>query len=285
MQNDELKTTSSGSSFCVLPSALGVVTLLTDFGTSDYFVGAMKGAVLRVNPQARIVDITHEIPPHDITAGAFTLMAAYGSFPAKTVHVAVVDPGVGSERRPILVTSRDYFFVGPDNGLFGYVYELEEQVRVFHLTNERYFSREVSATFHGRDLFAPVAGAVSAGVEPSELGSEITDYVRLEPLAVRVVGAGQTEAAVIHVDRFGNCITNITRADLTGELLTKGARLVVAGREITSFRKFFAEGGTLEGELFAVWGSAGFLEIAAFKASAARLLDIKRGERVLLLVN
>lgn len=247
-------------------------------------MGAMKGAVLRVNPQARIVDITHEVPPHDIYAGAFTLMAAYRSFPEKTVHVAVVDPGVGSERRPILVVSRDYFFVGPDNGLFGYVYELEAHVRVFHLTNERYFSEAVSPTFHGRDLFAPVAGAVSAGVEPSELGREITDYVRLESLAVRVAGKGQIEAAVIHVDRFGNCITNITREGLTEEMLMKGARLLIGGREITSFRKFFAEAGADDGELFAVWGSAGFLEIAAFKTSAARLLGIERGEPVLLLV-
>lgn len=241
--------------------------------------------MLCVNPQAAIIDITHEIPQHDITAGAFTLMAAYRSFPAKTVHVAVVDPGVGSERRPILVISRDYFFVGPDNGLFSYVYELEEQVRVFHLTNDKYFRDTVSATFHGRDLFAPVAGAVSIGVEPEELGREITSYVRLEPLAVRAAGAGQLEAAVIHVDRFGNCVTNITRKDLTEEKLMKGARLLICGREITSFRKFFAEDGADKSELFAVWGSAGFLEIAAFKRSAARLLGIERGERVLVLVN
>jgi S-adenosylmethionine hydrolase len=286
MQNDELKTAcSTHSSFSTLPSALSLITLLTDFGTADYFAGAMKGAILCVNPHVNIVDITHEIPAHDIYAGAFTLMAAYKSFPAKTIHVGVVDPGVGSERRPILVVSRDYFFVGPDNGLFGYIYEREREVRVFHLTNDSYFRPAVSATFHGRDLFAPVAGAVSNGVEPPELGREITDYVRLEPLAVRAVEAGRLEASVIHVDRFGNCITNITRADLTAEMLTKGARLVVCGREIASFRNFFGEEGADKSELFAVWGSAGFLEIAAFKASAASLLDIKRGERVLVLVN
>ncbi|HKS29547.1 MAG TPA: SAM-dependent chlorinase/fluorinase [Pyrinomonadaceae bacterium] len=283
MQNDEREEELFNSSFSTLPSAFSFVSLLTDFGTSDYFVGAMKGAILRVNPQARIIDITHDVPPHDIYAGAFTLMAAYRSFPRKTVHVGVVDPGVGSERRPVLVVTRDYFFVGPDNGLFGYAYELEEEVRVFHLTNDKYFSPTVSATFHGRDLFAPVAGAVSRGVEPQELGAEIKDYVRLEPLMVRGAGTGQLEAAVIHVDRFGNCITNITRASLTEEMLTKGARLLVGGREITSFRKFFAEAGRADEELFAVWGSAGFLEIAAFQTSAARLLGIDRGEPVLLL--
>ncbi|HEY0323020.1 MAG TPA: SAM-dependent chlorinase/fluorinase [Pyrinomonadaceae bacterium] len=285
MQNDELKRDSSNSSFCTLPSALPFISLLTDFGTADYFVGAMKGAILSVNPHARILDITHEIPPHDIYAGAFTLLAAYTSFPAKTIHVGVVDPGVGSERRPILIVSRNYFFVGPDNGLFGYVYEREREVRVFHLTNDKYFLPNASATFHGRDLFAPVAGAVSSGVEPSELGREITDYVRLEPLAVRLIEAGRLEASVIHVDRFGNCITNITRANLTEELLTKGARLSIRGREITSFRKFFAEEGAGKSELFAVWGSAGFLEIAAFQTSAARLLGIERGERILILLD
>lgn len=277
---------SSTSSLRPTPSSLpAIVTLLTDFGTSDYFVGAMKGALLSVNPQVQIIDLTHEIPPHDIYAGAFTLMCAYRSFPAGTVHITVVDPGVGSERRPLLVLTRNYFFVGPDNGLFGYVYELEEEARVFHLTNEKYFRAEVSATFHGRDLFAPVAGAVSRGIAPSELGREIKDYVRLEPLMVRAIGQSSIRAAVIHVDRFGNCITNITRENLTEEMLARGARLKIKGRGITEFRKFFAddEGGT--GELFAVWGSAGFLEIAAFQASAARLLDIERGETVFILTD
>jgi S-adenosyl-L-methionine hydrolase (adenosine-forming) len=264
---------------------LALITLLTDFGMADYFVGAMKGAVLSVNPHAQIADITHEIPPHDISAGAFTLLAAYQSFPPKTIHVAVVDPGVGSRRRPLLVESRDYFFVGPDNGLFSYVYEREQGVRVFHLTNEKYFRSVVSPTFHGRDLFAPVAGAVSAGVEPEKLGQEITDYVRLEAPAVRATSAGALEASVIHIDRFGNCVTNITQADLTEGMLLRGARLIIKGREITSFRNFFAEEGGEGSEFFAVWGSAGFLEIAAFRRSAARLLGIERGERLLVLMN
>jgi S-adenosylmethionine hydrolase len=282
---DESPTSSSTSSLIPPPSSLPVLSLLTGFGTADYFVGALKGAILCVNPVARIVDITHEIPPHDIYAGAFTLLAAYKSFPLKTIHLCVVDPGVGSARRPILVASRDYFFVGPDNGIFSYIYEREEEVRVFHLTNAKYFRAEVSATFHGRDLFAPVAAAVSKGVEPDALGSEIKDYVRLEPLGVRENEAGALEASVLHVDRFGNCITSITREDLTEEMLSKGARLLAKGRAITSFRKFFAERDGEESELFAIWGSAGFLEIAAFQASAARRLGIERGERVLILLD
>lgn len=287
---DEKGTTSNESlnSFSSLihhPSSLPLISLLTDFGTADYFVGAMKGAILSVNPQARIVDLTHEIPPHDIHAGAFTLLAAYRTFPAGTIHVGVVDPGVGSERRPILVVSRDYFFVGPDNGLFGYIYEREADVRVFHLTNEKYFRPSVSSTFHGRDLFAPVAGAVYGGVRAEALGSEITDYVRLEPLTVKRLEDGAIEASVIHIDRFGNCVTNIRREDLTEEMLIRGARLVIGGQEIRDFRKYFSEEGARDGKLFAVWGSAGFLEIAAFQSSAARRLGIERGERVLILTD
>jgi S-adenosyl-L-methionine hydrolase (adenosine-forming) len=259
-----------------------VITLLTDFGTADYFVGAMKGAILSVNPRARIVDLTHEIPPHDIDAGAFTLMTAYETFPRGTIHVAVVDPGVGSERRPLLAVTRDHLFIGPDNGLFGYVYEREQEVRVFHLTNEKYFRSPLSRTFHGRDLFAPVAGAVSLGREPEEFGAEITDYVRLEPLTLKARADGTLEARVLHIDRFGNCVTNIRREDLTDDLLRRGARVIVKGEEISDFRDYFAEEGRESGGLFAVWGSAGFLELAAFKTSAARLLQIERGDTLFI---
>src|ERR671926_1403848 len=128
-----------------------IISLLTDFGTSDYFVGAMKGALLSVNPDAQIVDLTHEILPQDIEAGAFTLLAAYRTFPAGTIHVAVVDPGVGSTRRPIVVSANEQFFVGPDNGLFTYIYDREPSHKVFHVTAEKYFRTDPSSTFHGRD--------------------------------------------------------------------------------------------------------------------------------------
>src|SRR5687768_3408250 len=141
-----------------------IVTLLTDFGTADYFVGAMKGAVLASNPSAQVVDITHEVPPYDVEAGAFTLRAAFETFPEGTVHVAVVDPGVGSARRAVAVGAAGHFFVGPDNGIFSHVYEYARRRHVFQLTNEKFFRSRVSATFHGRDIFAPVAGALSRGV-------------------------------------------------------------------------------------------------------------------------
>ena len=257
-----------------------LVTLLTDFGTGDYFVGAMKGALLTVNPRAQIVDITHEIAPHDVEAGAFTLLAAFDAFPAGTIHVAVVDPGVGSSRRAIVVESREHIFVGPDNGVFGYVYERVHALRVFHVTNEKYFRPQVSATFHGRDIFAPVAGALSLGVRPEEFGPEVTDFVRLPFAAPERRTDGTLVATVIHVDRFGNCITNISPRDLDEESIRRGVRLVVGDREVRRFRRFFGEEDDAVGEPFAIWGSAGLLELAVFRDSAARVLGTGRGRIV-----
>ena len=259
-----------------------IVTLLTDFGTSDYFVGAMKGAILSVNPLAQIVDITHEIPAHDVQAGAFTLLAAYENFPPQTIHLAVVDPGVGSTRRPLLIATREHFFIGPDNGLFSYVCEREAALRIYQLTNKKYFHPTVSATFHGRDIFAPIAGALSKGAPPDDFGELIDDHVHLAPLAPIREAAGAWSATIIHVDRFGNCITNITRRELTEERFAEGARLETGGREINSFRRFYAEETKAERELFAIWGSAGFLEIVANRASAARLMGVARGQLVRL---
>jgi S-adenosylmethionine hydrolase len=259
-----------------------IVTLLTDFGTADYFVGAMKGAVLAANPEASVVDITHEVPPYDVEAGAFTLRAAFETYPAGTVHVAVVDPGVGSARRAVAVEGHGHTFVGPDNGLFGHVYERVRPFRVFQLTNEIYFRSEVSPTFHGRDIFAPAAGALSRGVRAVELGPEVFDFVRLPSAAVERAGDGTLVGAVIHVDRFGNLVTNITPEDLSEEAVARGARLLVAGREVRRFRRFFAEGVEGAGEPFALWGGAGLLEVAVFRDSAARVLGARRGDKVLV---
>jgi S-adenosylmethionine hydrolase len=241
--------------------SLPVITLLTDFGTADYYVGAVKGAILSVNPAAVIVDITHEIPPQDVAAGAFTLLAAYKTFPAGTIHVAVVDPGVGSTRRPIIVSANEQFFVGPDNGLFTYIYDRESSHRTFHVTSDRFFRREVSTTFHGRDVFAPVAAALSKGIEVEEFGAEIDDEVRLPSL--------ETPPRIIHIDRFGNCVTNIT---------PPVKRLIINGRTISEFRQFYGDGD--DESLFAIWGSAGFLEISVNGGSAAQILGVNVGTRI-----
>lgn len=257
-----------------------IITLLTDFGAADYFVGAMKGVILSTNPRAVIVDITHEIPAHDVQAGAFTLFAASETFPAGTIHVAVVDPGVGSARRAILGESGGQLFIAPDNGLLSYVCERSGASRVRHLTNQNFFRDDVSATFHGRDVFAPVAAALSVGVEPSELGKEIDDWVRLPPLAPHVRSDGTIEATIIHIDRFGNCVTNLTRRELSEDRIARGAALVVNGHTIRSFRRFYADADGDSHEPFAIWGSAGFLEISALRASAAALLGARRGQTV-----
>lgn len=239
-----------------------MITLLTDFGTADYFVGAVKGAILSVNPNVVIVDITHEVPAQDIEAGAFLLFAAYKTFPRGTIHVAVVDPGVGSARRPIIVAANDQFFVGPDNGIFSYIYDREPSHQTFHVTAEKYFRPDPSSTFHGRDIFAPVGAALSTGVVPEQFGPEINDPVRLPSL--------ETPSRIIHIDRFGNCVTNIRR---------KVKSLSVNGKTIDSFREFYGEGSGEE--LFAIWGSAGFLEISVNGGSAAQVLGAKRGDPII----
>jgi S-adenosylmethionine hydrolase len=253
----------------------------------------MKGVILSLNPNARIVDITHEIRPQDIAAGAFTLLAAYTAFPAGTVHVVVVDPGVGSSRRPLLLLADEQLFVGPDNGIFSYVIDRESQAavlhpgavqpRVLHLTNEEYFRQPVSGTFHGRDLFAPVACALVNGVKPETLGSEINDPVRLRPLTVENRQKDKMRALVLHIDRFGNCVTNLTKDDLTQEMIDGGVRLKIKGKTVKKFRRCFADETDDGATLFAIWGSAGFLEIAATNQSAAQLLRARRGDAILVL--
>jgi len=255
----DLKTGRKGKASPDLP----VITLLTDFGTADYFVGAVKGAILSVNANAVIVDVTHDIAPQDIEAAAFTLLAYYKTFPAGTIHVAVVDPGVGSTRRPIIVEAGEQFFVGPDNGIFSYVYDREVSHRTFHITAQKYFRHPVSSTFHGRDVFAPVAAALSTGVQAEAFGPVIENEVRLEDLLA--------PERIIHVDRFGNCVTNITRDVFNG-------MLVVEGKEIREIREFYGAGG--QDEIFGIWGSAGFLEISVNGGSAAEKLRVKRGDEV-----
>lgn len=252
-----------------------IITLLTDFGHRDYFVGAMKGVILSINPAVNFVDISHEIPPQDIEAAAFNLLCCYKTFPEGTVHVAVVDPGVGSDRKPIAVECAGQFFVGPDNGLFSWICERENEWRAIQLTNESFFCQAVSRTFHGRDIFAPVAAVLSKGLALEELGTPVSEIVQLSSLEPKPLGEKRIEGRVIHIDHFGNCVTN-----LTPENCRRPSKLIINDVEITSFRQFFAENAGGEGGLFGVIGSAGFIEIAAQNASAAMILKIQRGEQV-----
>lgn len=258
------------------------IALLTDFGTKDYFVGAMKGAILSVNSRAQIVDITHDIEPQNIRAAAFTLRACFQDFPPKTIFVAIVDPGVGSARRAILVETEDYFFIAPDNGLLSFVLDEAFAVkneslspRVFELKDKKYFAENVSRTFHGRDVFAPVAAHLSNGVAPGKFGREILDYVHFETAAPKRVSANELEGEIIHVDRFGNLVTNFPAADLPAKF-----SLRVNENRIERHQKYYAEAET--GQIFSIAGSAGFLEIGAFQDSARRILQVEAGQKIIL---
>jgi S-adenosylmethionine hydrolase len=256
-----------------------IITLLTDFGTADYFTGAMKGAILSLDPEAVIVDITHEIPPQDVQAAGFALFACYKDFPRRTIYVAVVDPGVGSDRRAILAVTDDYYFISPDNGLLSLILQAEPGAKIFHLNKERFFRHPVSNTFHGRDIFAPVAGWLSKGVLPEELGDEITDPVLFKTSKPERLNENKIRGEILHIDHFGNCVTNLDE-----QLLPDGFHLEIKGRRITRKQKFYAEADSDE-KVFMIYGSAGFLEVCAFRDSAARILEVSAGDEVLVRLN
>jgi S-adenosylmethionine hydrolase len=192
--------------------------------------------------------------------------------------MVVVDPGVGSRRRPILALAGDYCFIGPDNGIFSYIYDQEERCRVVHLTSDHYFRQPVSETFHGRDVFAPCAAAIAKGVEARMLGDDIEDAVRFNIPKPALLSPRQIRGAVIHVDRFGNIITNITRAELSQEMAAGPVKIRIGKHETSRLLTYFAEAG--QNELFAYFGSAGFLELAVAKQPAAKLLEARRGMEV-----
>jgi S-adenosyl-L-methionine hydrolase (adenosine-forming) len=249
-----------------------IVTFTTDFGLSDPFAGILHGVVLSVHPEATIVDVCHAVASYDVLDGAWTIAQAYRFFPPRTVHVVVVDPGVGGQRRPIIVETDRYIFVAPDNGVLSLVEAREPKFNVRHITAERYFLQPVSHTFHGRDIFAPVAGWLSKGVAPSEFGPGISDYLRLPLPQVERIGQNSLRGVVLKVDKFGNLITNI--GELEAPALFSGTSpavsILVAGSTITRLCQSYAQG---EGEeVFAIVGSSGYLEIAANQASAAEKL-------------
>lgn len=255
-----------------------IITLMTDFGSSDYFVGAMQGSALTVYPDIDFIDITHDVPPHDIFGAAYTLRCCYLDFPRFTTHVVVVDPGVGSKRRPIFVMTDNYNFIGPDNGVFSYIYQLEEINRVIHLTTTHYFRQPLSDTFHGRDIFGPVAAWFLKGIDPRKMGEEITDYVRLDTPEPKQSAPTMMKGAIIHIDRFGNLVTNFTREHVTFERIYGGGRLRVNSREVPQILTTYADAPA--GQPFGYIGSQGFLEIGVAKGSAARTLEARRGMEV-----
>jgi S-adenosyl-L-methionine hydrolase (adenosine-forming) len=252
-----------------------IIALLTDFGTKDYFVGALKGVITTIAPDVNIVDITHEIEPQNIASAGFTLRTCYKNFPKQTIFTAVVDPGVGSDRKAILVETEDYYFIAPDNGLLSFIFNNEKNFKVHELTNKKFFAPKVSTTFHGRDVFAPVAAHLSNSFQPDEFGRQIINYIRFDELKPYVESNGKIIGEIIHIDRFGNLVTNLTKEHLPDKFVAE-----VNNIKIDKIRNYYSEAE--KSELFMVFGSAGFLEIVAFQNSAAKKIAAEIGSLIIV---
>jgi hypothetical protein len=259
-----------------------IVTLTTDYGTSDHLVGALKGVILKIVPDATIVDITHNVTPFDLLDGALAIGSSYSYFPPRTIHVVVVDPGVGTERRPLLVSAETQYFVAPDNGVLSLIYEREENVLVRHANVEHYYLQPVSKTFHGRDVFAPIAGWLAKGAQAASMGDEITDYKKFA-MPKPKSAEGATKGVVLRVDSFGNLITNLKIEDFPASASETGTVQIAAGSHtVTKLVDTFAKGAP--GEPFAYVGSTGFVEIGINRGNASKSLGVGRGTQVILTV-
>ena len=254
-----------------------IITLLTDFGTKDHYVASMKGAILNINPECLLIDITHEVNPHDIEEGAFILASTYSYFPKGTVHLSVVDPGVGGIRRPILIVTQNYFFVGPDNGLFTFVAQREKVKQVVALTKKKYFFSKVSSTFHGRDIFAPVAAHLSLGIKPSAFGHKI-DSLEWLGFEGPFIKEGKLLGEILHVDTFGNLVSNIDEGKLFRFIQGRPFVIRVGRKTIRGLKKGYWEGN--KDEAIALLGSGGFLEISVREGDAQKVLKVKRGDPI-----
>jgi S-adenosylmethionine hydrolase len=259
-----------------------IITITTDFGVRDHFVGAMKGVILTINPEVNLLDVSHDVASFSVVDGAFTIAQAYPYFPADTVHLVIVDPGVGSERRPLLVQAGRHFFVGPDNGVFSFIYEREERVTVRHITASHYFLQPVSRTFHGRDIFSPIAAWLTKGIEASNFGDPISDYQRIANLNPTIESDQRARGMVLKADKFGNLVTNFSVA-LFPQFVRPEAPLFsleIKGQQLARLRKTFSEGAP--DEVFAIVGSSGYLEIVCNGDAASRALNASSGDEVVL---
>lgn len=255
----------------------GVVTLTTDFGIEDSYVGTMKGVGLRIFPEVRIVDITHHVAAQDVLEASLVLESSYPYFPVGSVHVAVVDPGVGTSRRPILVVARDHYFVGPDNGTFTRILESGSVESVHEIENPSLMLADISNTFHGRDVFAPAAAYLARGVAPSEFGNQIANPIRVE-LPQPKVYPNQLAGEVVYVDSFGNIITNISRAQYDSAVGDRHVRIRLNGKVVDRVHRSYLEGP--QGRLLALFGSSNLLELAVAGGRADRRIGAGKGDTV-----
>lgn len=264
-----------------------VITLTTDFGYKDPFVGVMKGVILKINPSVNIIDVTHDIAPYNIMEAALTIGVSYEFFPAGTIHVVVVDPGVGSQRRPILVVTNNHYFIGPDNGVFSYIYNMKRSCpspiplpQVIHITSEHYFMPQRGPTFHGRDIFAPVAAWLSKGIDISEFGEPITDYINLHIPVPIITKENTIEGEVIFIDRFGNAITNIRTQEidtLRGINPEGSLKVLVKGKQIP-LKDYYSQ--VEDKGLYSLINSLGYLELFVCQGNASKDFGIAAGDRV-----
>ncbi len=254
-----------------------VVTLLTDFGTKDTYVGIMKGVILSICRNIQLVDLTHDIPPQDVRIAAWQIHIAYRYFPSGTIHVAVVDPGVGTSRRPVVVACNGHLFVGPDNGLFTLLYQSGKPFEVYVLNQRIFFLDTISTTFHGRDIFAPVAGHLACGTPPGDMGVTITNPVSLAGMKPRVQEK-MLQGQVVAIDRFGNVITNILEEEFKNFVKDKPFVIKAGSVCLKSLHMTYAEGA--KRAIIAVIGSGGYLEVAEVTGSAAQKLNMGLGDPV-----
>ncbi len=257
-----------------------IITLTTDFGYEDPLSGIIKGVILSINPEVNIVDITHGISKYNIREAAFTVGMSYRQFPPRTIHLAVTDPGVGSPRRAILVMTENYYFVGPDNGIFSVVYSESERVEVIHITADHYFVRDKSATFHARDVFSPVAAWLSKGIITSNFGELITDYVKLSFPVPSMPTKTTLEGEIIHVDHFGNAISNIRSGYLDTLRNAKPGgklRIIAKGKEV-ALKQYYSQAE--DKGLYALINSMDYLELFVYGGNASKEFEMKVGDTV-----
>ena len=257
-----------------------ILTLTTDFGLSDHYVGTMKGVILGICPPAQLVDISHHVTPFEIAEGAYLIAQAYRYFPRKTVHLVVVDPGVGSARRPILMEAAGQYFVAPDNGVLSMVFSREKH-KIRLISNDRYFLHPVSRTFHGRDIFAPVAAHLAAGVAPARIGKLISDYLRPGFEKPQRTGKHTWLGRILKIDHFGNIVTNFHVDDFP-DLERRDFSMAIGAVETGSLLHTYAE--CASGEMFVIAGSSGYLEVSVSQGSAAGRIGCQTGASAELMV-
>jgi S-adenosylmethionine hydrolase len=255
-----------------------LITLTSDFGLKDPFVGIMKGVMLGINPSARIIDITHGISRQNIQEAAFSIESSYKYFPHKTIHVVVVDPGVGSGRRPILVSAEGHYFIGPDNGIFSRIYYSGERPTVINITSKHYFLPQLSSTFHGRDIFAPVAAWLSKGINILRFGDPITDYILIPYTEPVVIQNASIEGEIIYIDGFGNLITNISSNSIDELTHDRDVVQISVKGLAAPFKTHYAEAG--DKSLCCLVNSFGYLELFVNGGSAASDFNLQTGEKV-----